>query len=69
MYLYVSLFFFTLEDSLWEMLPEEWLRQTAKETGLKYVNEPIPKPSILSTRSNFQHENNIIDLGMKLVLG
>ena len=24
----------TLEDSLREMLPEEWLRQTAKETGL-----------------------------------
>ena len=24
----------TLEDSLREMFPEEWLRQTAKETGL-----------------------------------
>jgi putative transposase len=23
-----------LEDTLWEMFPEEWLRQTAKETGL-----------------------------------
>jgi len=25
---------FILEDSLWKMFPEEWLRQTAKETGL-----------------------------------
>ena len=24
----------TLEDSLREMFPEEWLRQTAKKTGL-----------------------------------
>lgn len=28
----------TIEDSLREMFPEEWLRQTAKETGLINVN-------------------------------
>ncbi|AKB82912.1 Mobile element protein [Methanosarcina barkeri 3] len=42
MYFYVFSFFFTLEDSLRRMFPEEWLRQTAKETvketGLKHVN-------------------------------
>ncbi len=41
----------TLEDFLREMLPEEWLRQTAKETGL-IVHERETDPVRLSQNSN-----------------